>query len=92
VRDAIAGLGRYGLASLLVWWAQGTARDRIGDVPLGVGMSLWWWVLIGLAVWFTPAVVAGVMLSRAHWGYPQVAGKHARPRTPQRDGQSPGSI
>ena len=55
-------------------------------------MSLWWWVLIGLAIWFAPAVLAAVMLSRAHLGYPQMAGKHARPRTHPRDRQSPKGI
>jgi cytochrome c-type biogenesis protein CcmH/NrfF len=28
-------------------------------------MSAWWWALIGLAVWFAPAVVAGLMLGGA---------------------------
>jgi hypothetical protein len=55
-------------------------------------MSLWWWVLIGLAAWFAPAVVVGVMLGRAHWGDPQVAGKHARLQTPPRDGQLPRGV
>jgi len=55
-------------------------------------MSLWWLVLIGLAAWLAPGVVVGVMLARAHWGYPQVAGKHTRLRTPPRDEQLPRGV
>lgn len=30
-------------------------------------MSAWWWVLIGLAVWFAPVVVVALMLGWAIW-------------------------
>jgi hypothetical protein len=49
-------------------------------------MSTWSWVLIGLAAWLAPAVVAGLMLGWAAMRHP---GKHARRPKPPQDGQPP---
>jgi hypothetical protein len=57
-----------------------------GMCRLGLGMSPWSWVLIGLAAWLAPAVVAGVMLGWALLRHPE---KRARRPKPPQDGQPP---
>jgi hypothetical protein len=49
-------------------------------------MSLWSWVLIGLAAWLAPAVVAGLMFGWALFRDPE---KRARRPKPPQDGQPP---
>src|SRR5262245_25830498 len=59
---------------------------------LGLGMSPWSWVLVGVAAWLAPAAVGGRMLSWVLW---RVAEKPAGPREPPphrpppQDGQPP---
>jgi hypothetical protein len=49
-------------------------------------MSPWWWVLIGVAVWLAPAVVAGLMLG---WTLLRHRDKPARHRRRPKDEQPP---
>jgi hypothetical protein len=61
-------------------------------------MSPWLWVLIGLAAWFAPAVMAALMLGWAIWRRPRarppapdtrVAEKPAGLQEPPSEGQPP---
>jgi len=48
-------------------------------LPLGVGMSPWWWVLVGLAAWLTPGVLVVLMLGWVLWRDPEKPPKHRKP-------------
>jgi uncharacterized membrane protein YphA (DoxX/SURF4 family) len=50
-------------------------------------MSLWSWVLIGLAAWFAPAVVAGLMLGWALWRHRHTEESPAGLHEPAEDGR-----
>jgi hypothetical protein len=68
------------------------ASVRVRMCRLELGMSPWWWVLIGLAAWLAPAAVAGLMLGWALWRHPEKPPEPRKPpphRQPPQDGQPP---
>ncbi len=52
-------------------------------------MSLWWWLLIGFAAWFAPAVLVGLMLGRVLLRRPRAAAEPVRPHQQLLEGQPP---